>query len=288
MTLSIVTLHLKREKHTLRFVESLYAHTTHPFELIIVSQDSSQATRLFLDRLSAARPNLHVMWNDDNVGTAAGRNQGLNAASNRFAAVIDNDVELTDGWLSPLLECMARDESIGAVGSMILTPQGLPQYCANYIVERHDSEGKLSLGLHFDRWFEANDPAVNQECNVAWYPTTCLLLRRSCWKEIGGFDEAFEVAEEDKDFSLALRRAGFRVGYNPRSRVFHHGYPRDPEYAKIRENVRLLHLDRKRFEEKWSCGVINESSRRFLAESGMSAEQIARYERFSLFMKITP
>ena len=284
---SIITLHLKRERETLRFVESLYAHTRQPFELVIVSQDQSEETRFFLERLGKGRRNLHLLWNETNIGTAAGRNQGLRAATTNLAAVIDNDVELTDGWLPPLLESLERDQSIGAVGAMVLTPQGRPQYCSHYVVERHDSDGKRALGLHFDRWFESADPTINLECEVPWYPTTCLLVRRSSWEDIRGFDEQFEIAEEDKDFSLALRSAGFRLTYNPLSRVIHHGYPRDPEYAKIRENLFLLHRDRKRLEEKWSCDVINETSRRFLAESGFSQEQIARYERLSVFIKIT-
>jgi GT2 family glycosyltransferase len=154
-------------------------------------------------------------------------------------------------------------------------------------VERYGSDGKRAVGLHFDRSYESTDPKINQECEVPWYPTTCLLVRRSSWEAVSGFDEQFEIAEEDKDCSLALRSAGFRLTYNPLSRVIHHGYPRDPEYAKIRANLLLLHRDRTRLEDKWSCDVINETSRRFLAESGFSQEQIARYARLSVFMKIT-
>lgn len=286
--LTIVTLHLKRERHTRRFVESLYAHTKIPFELVIVSQDTNPTARSFLEEISSGRPNLKLIWNERNVGIAAGRNQGLRAGSGRIAAVVDNDVEFTDGWLPPLLSSIESSPAIGAVGSMILTAQGFPQYCSHYMVERNDSHSQKSLGLYFDRWFRADDPMINQECEVAWYPTTCLLVRRSSFDQVGGFDDGYNIAEEDKDFSLALRRAGFRVLYNPVSRVVHHGYPRDPEYAKFRENLMLLCRDRQRFEDKWSCSVVNESSRQFLAKSGISDEQIARYERFPLFMKVVP
>jgi len=287
-SVSIITLHLKRERHTRRLVESIYANTASPFELVVVGQDAEPETREFLREVAAGRPGLKVLFNERNVGTAAGRNQGLRAAGGSLAVLIDNDVEVTAGWLPPLVGSMQRDPSIGAVGAMILTPQGRPQYCSRYVVERAAGVAGRSLGLHFDRRLEADDPEINRECEVPWYPTTCLMVRPSCFAGADAFDEGFSVAEEDKDLCLSLRRSGFRIVYNPGSRVSHHGYPRDPEYTVIRENRLLLHRDRRRFEEKWSCGVINESSRRFLAESGVSDEQIARYERFPLFMRVVP
>jgi GT2 family glycosyltransferase len=288
MSISIITLHLRREHHTRTLVESLYANTACPFELVIVSQDGAPEAREFLREIAAGRPGVKVLWNERNVGTAAGRNQGLRAAGGSLAVLIDNDVAVTAGWLPPLVGSMERDASVGAVGAMILTPRGWPQYCSQYVVERSAGDGRRSLGLHFDRRIAADDPAINRECEVPWYPTTCLMVRRSCLADADAFDEGFAIAEEDKDLCLSLRRSGFRILYNPASRVSHHGHPRDPEYAAIRENLPLLHRDRKRFEEKWSCGVINESSRRFLGESGVPPEQIARYERFPLFMRVVP
>jgi len=292
--ISIITLHLKRQQHTRRLVESLDAHTTLPFQLVIVSQEADPATREFFGEITAARrertdsPEITVLFNDRNVGTAAGRNQGLRAATGSLAVLIDNDTEVSAGWLEPLVESLKQDPTAAAVGSMILTPRGRPQYCSHYVVERWGGDGSRSIGLHMDRHFDADDPAINQACEVPWYPTTCLMLRPSCFGGVDPFDEALAIAEEDKDLCLSLRRAGYRILYNPASRVSHRGQPREPAYAAIRENLSQLNRDRRLFEAKWSCGVINESSRRFLEQSGVSPEQIASYERISLFMKVVP
>lgn len=292
--ISIITLHLKRQQHTRRLVESLDAHTTLPFELVIVSQEADAETRAFFRQIAADRgaradhDGMTVLYNERNLGTAAGRNQGLRAAGGSLAVLIDNDVEVTPGWIEPLVESMERDAGAAAVGAMVLTPRGSPQYCSHYMVERSEGEGSRAIGLHRDRHFEADDPAINQACEVPWYPTTCLLVRPACFAGADPFDEAFILAEEDKDLCLSLRGAGYRILCNPASRVRHHGYPRDPDYAAIRENLAQLHRDRRLFEQKWCCGVINESSRRFLEESGVSAEQIARYERIPLFMQVVP
>lgn len=286
--ISIVTLHLRREEHTRRFVEHLYQHTPNPFELIVVSQDSRPATIAFLEELRAGRRNLRILWNDGNVGTAAGRNQGIRAACGDRVVVADNDIEPRAGWLTPLVESLESDPQVAGVGGLVLTPQGRPQYCAPYMVERSDHAGRRSIGLHFDRWFRVDSPEIGATCTVPWYPTTCLLLRRSAFERAGGFDEAFRLAEEDKDLCLSLRRVGGRLVCNPSSQVVHHNSPRDPEYAKIREDLALLRQDRKRFEEKWGYGVIHESSRRYLLEGGIPEERVRRYEKFPLFMKVVP
>ncbi len=293
-SISIITLHLRRQQHTRRLVESLDAHTTLPFELVVVSQEADAETRAFFRqiaderRVRTDRHGMTVLFNERNVGTAAGRNQGLRAAGGSLAVLIDNDTEVSAGWLEPLVESLKQDPTAVAVGSMILTPRGRPQYCSHYVVERWGGDGSRSIGLHMDRHFDADDPAINQACEVPWYPTTCLMLRRSCLAGDELFDEGFALAEEDKDICLSLRRAGYRILYNPASRVSHLGHPREPVYAAIRENLSQLNRDRRLFEEKWSCGVINESSRRFLEQSGVSPEQIALYERISLFMKVVP
>jgi GT2 family glycosyltransferase len=293
-SISIITLHLRRQQHTRRLVESLNAHTTLPIELVVVSQEADAETRAFFRQIAEERrgrtdrPGMTVLFNERNVGTAAGRNQGLRAAGGSLAVLIDNDVEVTPGWLEPLLETLELDATAAAVGAMVLTPRGRPQYCSRYVVERSEGSGPRSLGLHMDRHLDADDPAINQACEVPWYPTTCLMLRRSCLAGADPFDEGFALAEEDKDLCLTLRAEGFRILFNPRSRVYHRGYPRDPDYASIRENLQLLHRDRRRFEAKWSCGVINETSRRYLELSGVTQEQIARYERFPVFMRVVP
>jgi O-antigen biosynthesis protein len=291
--ISIITLHLKRQEHTRRLISSLDAHTSLPFELVIVSQEGDAQTRAFFGEIAAGCPRSDshgttVLFNDRNVGTAAGRNQGLRAAGGSLVVLIDNDVEVTPGWLEPLVESMEHDAAAAAVGAMVLTPRGRPQYCSPYMVERSDPDGFRSIGLHRDRHFDADDPAINQACEVPWYPTTCLMVRPACFADHDPFDEGFAIAEEDKDLCLSLRRAGYRILYNSDSRVCHNGYPRDPDYAAIRENLKLLHQDRRRLEMKWSCSVVNEASRGFLEQSGVTPQQIARYERFPLFMRVVP
>ena len=115
--ISIVTLSLQRREHTERLVDELYQRTRLRFELVVVSQASSAGDVDWLSAMARARPNLKLIFNERNVGTAAGRNQGLRATHGSYVVFVDNDVTVTDGWLEPLVDTAQRDTSIGSVGA---------------------------------------------------------------------------------------------------------------------------------------------------------------------------
>ncbi|HIE82960.1 MAG TPA: glycosyltransferase, partial [Dehalococcoidia bacterium] len=149
--ISIVTLHLQRKEHTERLVRELYQKTEQEFELIVVSQESEAETVAWLTQLQQERQNFEILWNKQNIGTAAGRNLGIRAASGEQVVVVDNDIEVTDGWLQPLIATANKHESIAAVGALILSPQGDVQFCSHYVVEYFEKNEQHSIGLSMDR-----------------------------------------------------------------------------------------------------------------------------------------
>lgn len=285
---SIVTLSLERREHTERFIAAVHRYTRSPFELIVVSQESDPDTVRWLDAIRSGHPAMSVLWNERNVGTAVGRNQGARLARGDWLAFVDNDVEVGPGWLEAMLATAGRDDSVGAVGAKILTSQGITQYCSDYLVERRSPDLGLGLGLHFGRVLRDDSPLVSADAETPWYPTTCLLVRREAFDRAGGFDETYAVAEEDKDLSLALRGAGYRILFSAAASVVHHSHPRSESYRRHREDFLTLKGDRARFEEKWNCRVIHECTRRYLQELGVPERQIQRYEKFPVHMVVVP
>lgn len=283
--ITIVTLHLKRKYHTSRFLKSLFSNTNHQLEVIVVSQESDNETVDFIQKIVKKYNDIKVIWNEKNVGCSKGRNQGIKEATGDYIAVIDNDVELTNNWLKPLIETLDSNQIIAAAASLVMTPQKKVQYSSKHVIERR-KDRYHEIGLRYEIQGQNTDHELDIQCNVPWYPTTCMLLRASYLRKIQGFDEKYLLCEEDKDVCMSLRKSGYLICYDSRSKVIHHSYPRESEYAKVRENLVQINLDRNYFERKWTCKVIHEMTREYLLQSGYSEEQINRFSRIPFFSRV--
>ncbi len=138
-------------------------------------------------------------------GPAAARNAGLAVATTPFVAFLDSDVVPEKDWLEPLLAQFA-DPAVGLVAPRIVALDPGPGWLQTYEAVR----SSLDLGPH---------PAlVVPRSRVAYVPSAALLVRRDA---VGaGFDEAMHVAE-DVDLVLRLHAEGWRLRYEPSSRVAH-------------------------------------------------------------------
>lgn len=162
----------------------------------------------------ALRAEVRVLRHERPRGPAAARNAGLAAATTPLVAFLDSDVLPTPGWLDPLLAHMA-DPAVGLVAPRIVAlapPEGwAAQPPVRGWLGRYEAvRSSLDLGP---------DPAaVVPRTRVAYVPSAALLVRRGA---VGaGFDDDMHVAE-DVDLVLRLHGAGWRMRYEPSSRVAH-------------------------------------------------------------------
>jgi GT2 family glycosyltransferase/MoaA/NifB/PqqE/SkfB family radical SAM enzyme len=279
---SIVLLSLLRQKDTQRCIESLFLHTTVPFEIIVVDMGGSEDIVWWLAEMQNRHREIIVINNLSNIGTTKGRNQGVQAARGQYIVFLDNDVEVTSDWLTPLLVCAESDKDIGACGSKIISPKG-DVMCAAPLIKSHYVNGELvETGLEFTQPLQHDALEVNKQQDVTWYPTTCLLLKRDLLTKIGGFDEQLFMCEEDKDLSFSVKRLGHKVMYVPTSTVYHHHHPDNGAYGQIRRNLKVILNDIKYFQAKWKCKVFIRHTRSYLRNSGLSDVQIDKISQFSL------
>lgn len=220
---SIVLLSLLRQKDTQRCLESLFLHTNVPFEIIVVDMGGSEDIAQWLAAMQNHHREIIVINNLTNIGTTKGRNQGVQAARGQYIVFLDNDVEVTPDWLTPLLACVESDKDIGACGSKIISPKGEVMCAAPLIKSRYVNGELVETGLEFTQRLQYDALEVNKQEEVAWYPTTCLLLKRDVFTKIGGFDEQLFMCEEDKDLSFSIKHLGYKIMYVPTSTVYHLG-----------------------------------------------------------------
>jgi mycofactocin glycosyltransferase len=138
-------------------------------------------------------------------GPAAARNAGLTAATTPLVAFLDSDVVPEPGWLPPMLERFA-DPAVALAAPRIVALPPVKGWLGRYEAVR----SSLDLGP---------DPAaVVPRSRVAYVPSAALLVRRDAASE--GFEEGMHVGE-DVDLVLRLHAAGWRLRYEPASRVAH-------------------------------------------------------------------
>ena len=170
--------------------------------VIVVDDGSADPGAL---RAVADRAGARVLRHVTPRGPATARNAGLAAASTPLVAFLDSDVLPTPGWLEPLLAHLA-DPAVGLVAPRIVALPPVSGWLGRYEAVR----SSLDLGP---------DPAVIvPRTRVAYVPSAAMLVRRTAAG--AGFDDAMHVAE-DVDLVLRLHAAGWRMRYEPTSRVAH-------------------------------------------------------------------
>ncbi|MBU6429291.1 MAG: glycosyltransferase, partial [Cyanobacteria bacterium REEB65] len=181
-----------------------------------VDNGSTDGTRDYLKDLARDRPNVRLVFNQSNTGFAGGCNQGMGLARGEYILLLNNDVVLTDGWLSRLIAPLERDPVIGIVGprsNRVVGEQlieavpydetlaGLPEF-ARQQARQHEGQGKfVPIVIGF-----------------------ALLMRREVAATIGGLDTRFGLGNfEDVDYCLRAQLAGWTIWRADDAFVHHFG-----------------------------------------------------------------
>ncbi|RFZ80881.1 glycosyltransferase [Lacrimispora amygdalina] len=191
---------------------SILEHTKNvDYEVIIADDVSSDATA----ELSKFTENVVICRNETNQGFLRNCNQAAKSARGKYIMFLNNDTQVTDGWLDSLVNLIESDSSIGMVGSKLVYPDGRLQEAGGILW----SDGS---GWNYGRLDDPEKPEYNYVKDVDYISGAAILLSNDLWKQIGGFDERFAPAYcEDSDLAFEVRKAGYRVVYQPLSKVIH-------------------------------------------------------------------
>ena len=180
-------------------------------EVIVVDDSSTDGTEETLPRI----PGLVYFRNEENVGFVASCNRGAAKARGNYLVFLNNDTVVTAGWLSALRETFQFEPHAGLVGSKLIYPDGRLQE-AGGIIWRDGS------GWNRGKFDDPRKPEYNFLREVDYCSAACLMLPKSLFQRIGGFDSRYVPAYyEDTDLAFKVRAAGFKVLYQPLSEVFH-------------------------------------------------------------------
>ena len=169
-------------------------------------------------------PNVIIIINATNGGYAKGYNDALKQIDAEYFVLINSDIEVTEGWLYPVIDLMDSDKKIAACQPKLL------DYNKRNTFEYAGASGGFidNLGYPFCRGrifddLEVDNGQYNDAVEVFWATGACLFVRAEHFNEIGGLDEDFFAHQEEIDLCWRLKNKGYKVMVQPKSVVYHVG-----------------------------------------------------------------
>lgn len=195
---------------TFSLLKSIRRHTDMHYEVIIADDCSTDDTRQVDQYATGVR---HIRTKR-NSGFLRNCNHAAAEARGQFLVFLNNDTNVTAGWLEALLTPFS-DPATGITGPRVLYADGRLQEAGGIIWQD-------ASGWNYGRMQNPEKPAYNYLKEVDYVSGCCLVIRQKLWEAIGGFDERFAPAYyEDTDLCFAAREHGFRVIYQPAASIIH-------------------------------------------------------------------
>lgn len=225
--------------HTYRCLESILENTSVPYEIIVVDNASDSNTVRMLDTVQGVQ----VIHNEKNEGFSAACNQGAEASNGQTLLFLNNDTQVTKGWLEAMLTALEGDD-VGIVGAKLIYPNGRLQEAGNIVWQ----EG---TGWNYGRGDDPDLPQYSYLREVDYCSGACIMIRKDFWVELGGFDHRYSPAYyEDTDLCFAARRRGYKIIYQPEARIVH--YEGASAGTDIDEGYKIYQKENlSKFKEKW-------------------------------------
>lgn len=218
-------------------------------EYIIVENNSEkEETFAYYKELEKKNPKAKVVfWDGTGFNYPAINNFGVEKASGEYLLFLNNDTEIVnEDCLEELLGyCMRED--VGAVGARLYYEDGSIQH-AGVIVGLGGVAGHAFTDFphespgYFGRIVMAQDYSA--------VTAACMMMRKSVYKEVGGFDPKWEVAFNDVDLCLKIRKAGYLIVYNPYAELMHYE-SKSRGYEDNEEKIERFNTECENFIEKW-------------------------------------
>ena len=185
-----------------------------------------------VDALAPLDPRVTVVRPGRNVGYGSAANRGVAMLDDELVLVCNPDLRAVPGMVSALAEVAGTEPRAAVVGPVVRDPDGTRYPSARRFPSLLDAAGHAVLGRFrpdnpFTRRYHGASAAGAElwpgsgPVPADWVSGACMLLRRTAFEEVGGFDEGYFMYAEDVDLCWRLRQAGWSVMWTPAGEVVH-------------------------------------------------------------------
>ena len=218
---AVVILNYNGRNFLRQFLPSVIANSGSA-KIIVADNGSTDDSLSILE--NQFKESVAVIKIESNLGFCGGYNYALRLVQSEFYVLLNSDVEVTAGWIDPIIKLFKSDSSIVAAQPKILSYQQKDTF------EYAGGAGGFidALGYPFCRGrifdtLEKDSGQYNDTRPIFWATGACLFIRSNIYHNAGGLDEEFFAHMEEIDLCWRLNRAGYGIYYVGSSTVYHVG-----------------------------------------------------------------
>ncbi len=228
-----------------KFLPSVIEYSKDDSEIWVADNCSTDGS---VELLREQFKDVKLIQNESNGGFATGYNVALRQIKADYYILLNSDIEVTAGWINPVIKLMESDSKIGACQPKIRSYSQKSKFeyagASGGFIDRLGypfCRGRLFMSLETDEG-QYDDPT-----EVFWATGACMFIRSDVFHEHGGFDDDFFAHMEEIDLCWRMKSSGYKVMVCPSSMVYHVGGGTLPvgsarkTYLNFRNNFVLLY-----------------------------------------------
>jgi len=211
---SIITINYNESGVTLEMLESLRSLSYDNVQVIVVDNASPNDNP---DIIKEKYPEVLLIKSEHNLGFAGGNNLGVKAANGQYLLFINNDTIVPQNFIGPLVDTLVKDETIGMVSPKIKFhwDASLIQY-AGYTPMNHWTIRNNSIGYR-----QKDDGSFDKEGETESIHGAAMMVPKRVVEQVGMMTEIYFLYYEEHDWAEMVKRAGFKIYYQPKSYILH-------------------------------------------------------------------
>jgi N-acetylglucosaminyl-diphospho-decaprenol L-rhamnosyltransferase len=233
--LAVVTVTYSPGEHLEHFLDTLAEATKEEPQVVMADNGSTDGAPEAADK---AYEHVRLLRTGGNIGYGGAVNRAVAEIDEEieFVVVANPDVRWAPGSIDVLLAAAERWPRAGALGPLVLEPDGSVYPSARQVPDLVSGAGHAVLGTVWpsNPWtagYRQENESLSERA-VGWLSGSCLLMRRAAFDSINGFDSRYFMYMEDVDLGDRLGKAGWLNVYVPSAEVTHakgHAAGKHPE-----------------------------------------------------------
>jgi GT2 family glycosyltransferase len=220
MKTAVVILNWNGRKFLEQFLPSVIQHSAEA-TVFVADNGSTDDSVSYLQKIF---PQVSIVSSAENRGFAGGYNQTLKEIKADYFILLNSDVEVTEGWIKPIIDLMDSDKTIAACQPKIRMHADKKMFeyagAAGGFIDKYGYP--FCRGRVFET-LEEDKGQYNDNIEVFWATGACMFVRSEVFFEAGGFDEEFFAHMEEIDLCWRMKNLGHKIMYCGSSTVYHVG-----------------------------------------------------------------